>query len=218
MSIQYFEPKDRPYGLTYGQWTIKWWQWLLQIPKDKNPALDETGKNIEISQNNDYVSFLTGTFVNTIKTPHRIVTLPAGRAILIAIINYQANFMEDSMFKNESELKNHVINDIKDIVRHEVLIDNKKLEDGVYRVGSDPSLFPVKIAANIPHGVNGIPYGVNGVDDGSISSSAGITQAVADGYWIFLKPPPVGKYKIDLFGACTGGVRKIEAHYTINLV
>ncbi len=101
MEVQYFTPDERPYGITYGQWTAKWWQWLLAIPQDKNPALDETGKNIEPLQKDPNVTFLTGTFVNTIKVPHMTITLPASKAILFPAINYQANFIEDPIFSNE---------------------------------------------------------------------------------------------------------------------
>jgi hypothetical protein len=210
MEIGFFTPEDRPFGHTYGQWTAKWWQWLLQIPRDKNPALDETGKNIELNQTNESVSFLTGTFVNTIKPPHRKISLPAKKPILIPVINYQANFIEDPIFKDESELEKHVVGDIDDIVLHEVLVDGKRLDDGVFRVESEPTLFPVDIADDLPHGVNG-------VDTGSIAGIGGVTQAIADGYWAFLKSLPPGEHKIDLFGSCTGGSRKTEAHYYLNL-
>src|SRR6476620_8635300 len=138
MEVQYFTPDEKPYGLTYGQWTAKWWQWLLAIPRDKNPALDETGKNIEAMQHDSNVSFLTGTFVNTIKAPQRTITLPASKAILFPAINYQANFIEDPIFRNELELKRHVTADIDDIIVHNVELDEQEVP--TFRVGSDPSL------------------------------------------------------------------------------
>ena len=143
MELEYFTPDEKPYGLTYGQWTAKWWQWLLEIPRDMNPALDETGKNTEVMQKDSNVSFLTGTFVNTIKAPQRSMTLPASKSILFPAINYQANFIEDPIFKNELELKRHVIADIDDIVIHNVEVDGHEVP--TYRVGSDPLLFPVTI-------------------------------------------------------------------------
>ena len=45
-------------------------------------------------QRDPNVSFLTGTFVNTIRQPHRKLTLPAFGAILLPAKNYQANFIE----------------------------------------------------------------------------------------------------------------------------
>ena len=40
-----FSADSKPYGLTYGQWTAKWWQWAYSIPKEINPSYDDTGKN-----------------------------------------------------------------------------------------------------------------------------------------------------------------------------
>jgi hypothetical protein len=209
VELIYFRPEEKPYGLTYGQWTVKWWQWLLAIPRDQNPALDETGSKVERVQANPYVSFLTGTFVNTINTPRRTVALPSDKSILFPAINYQANFIEDPIFKNESELKRHVSADIDDIARHDVLLDGEYVPS--FRVASDPSLFPVQIANDLPHGTNG-------VDTGWVDGKGGQTDAVSDGYWTFLRPLPRGKHNIHLAGSCTGGARKTEAYYDISIV
>ena len=32
-----------PYGKSYGQWAVAWWQWGLGIPVTNNPVLDTTG-------------------------------------------------------------------------------------------------------------------------------------------------------------------------------
>ena len=108
-----------------------------------------------------------------------------------------------------SELKRHVSTDIDDIARHDVLLDGVFVPS--FRVGSDPSLFPVQIADDLPHGVNG-------VDTGWVVGKGGQTEAVADGYWTFLKPLSRGNHHIHLAGSCTGGARKTEAYYEISIV
>ena len=35
-----------PFGIHYYQWTESWWNWLISIPKDTNPALDVDGKHL----------------------------------------------------------------------------------------------------------------------------------------------------------------------------
>ena len=78
------------------------------------------------------------------KVPHRICRLSAGKAILFPTINYQANFLEDPIFPGESELKKHVYHDINDIAYNlGVLLDGVNIP--IYREGSDPTLFPVRI-------------------------------------------------------------------------
>src|SRR5947209_6336709 len=32
-------PCSKPYGLTYGEWSAKWWQWVYSIPVGTNPQL-----------------------------------------------------------------------------------------------------------------------------------------------------------------------------------
>jgi hypothetical protein len=32
-----------PYGITYAEWTDKWQEWVLEIPKDGNSISDVTG-------------------------------------------------------------------------------------------------------------------------------------------------------------------------------
>lgn len=207
MTFQFFTPDEKPYGFTYGQWTVKWWQWLLGIAKDDNPALDDTGKNTAVEQNNPNTWFLAGTFVGA-KVPHRICRLPAGKAILFPTINYQANFLEDPIFPGESELKKHVYHDINDIAYNLAVLDGVNMP--IYRVGSDPTLFPVRIAKGIPHGTNGNDEPILSVDDG-------LTNAVSDGYWVFLKPLPSGRHDLHLAGACTGGKRRTEAYYHLTI-
>lgn len=53
-------PRSRPFGLTYAQWSEKWWQWALSIPADENPLLDPTGENCGTGQSRR-VWFLAGT-------------------------------------------------------------------------------------------------------------------------------------------------------------
>src|SRR5215831_17578658 len=50
-----------PYGNTYGEWSARWWQWLMSIPSDKNPNLDPTGAHCAEGQIGP-VWFLAGTF------------------------------------------------------------------------------------------------------------------------------------------------------------
>ena len=35
LPIAVFPANSKPYGLTYGDWTAKWWQWGYSVPKDQ---------------------------------------------------------------------------------------------------------------------------------------------------------------------------------------
>jgi hypothetical protein len=196
--IGYFTPDSKPFGLTYGQWTVKWWQWALSIPKAINPVLDDTGKNAGVNQNGP-VWFLAGTFGEN-KVQRRVCTVPSGKSILLPVINYEMNPLESPQLKNEDELIRHVIEDIDDIVIKEALVDGNRTIP-IYRVHSDPLIFPLIIN-----------------DDNGIGISGGTTQAAADGYWVFLKPLSSGNHNIYFHGACRGGIRNVAAEYNLTVL
>src|SRR5262249_10337841 len=75
-----FPPGSEPYGLSYGEWSARWWQWLLQIPATTNPNLDSTGAHCTEGQSG-HVWFLAGSF-GTLPSPIiRNCTVPAGRSL-----------------------------------------------------------------------------------------------------------------------------------------
>lgn len=197
--IGYFTPDSKPFGLTYGQWTVKWWQWALSTPKSINPVLDDTGKNAYVNQN-ESVWFLAGTFGEN-KVPRRVCTIPSGKPVLFPVINYEMNPLEKPELKNEEELVRHVREDIDDIVIKDALADGNKVP--IYRVRSDPILFPLTIN-----------------NDNSLGIAGGTTQATSDGYWVFLKPLPSGNHNVYFHGSCGAGIstRNIAAEYQLTVL
>jgi hypothetical protein len=73
----------KPYGKTYGEWSAAWWRWALAIPADSNPITDQTGEDAAIGQSGS-VWFLAG---NVGGVTARTVTVPAGKALFIPILN-----------------------------------------------------------------------------------------------------------------------------------
>jgi hypothetical protein len=190
--VDFFTPEDKPYGLTYGQWTVKWWQWALSAPRAVNPLLDDTGENASLNQTGP-VWFLAGTFGEN-KIPRRSCSIPQNKAILFPVINYEMNELENPNIKAEPDLIKHVMEDIDDITVKEATIDGQVVP--IYRIASDPPIFSL----NINH-------------DNCIGVSGGTTEAAADGYWVFLKPLFQGKHHIYFHGACSGGTRNASAEY-----
>src|SRR5215210_4141888 len=68
-----FTTDSTPYGLTYGEWTARWWQWAYSIPRDVHPAYDDSGKYCAEGQSGP-VWFLAGTFEHPAE---RYCTIPA---------------------------------------------------------------------------------------------------------------------------------------------
>lgn len=53
-----YSTDDKPYGLTYGEWTENFWKWMIPIPQQDNPNLDSTGKKCMIKQTDPNVWYL----------------------------------------------------------------------------------------------------------------------------------------------------------------
>jgi len=80
-------PQAKPYGLTYGEWATKWWQYVYSIPVDDNPLFDETGALAGVNQSGP-VFFLVGV-INVSGTAERTITVPHGKSLFFPIINFE---------------------------------------------------------------------------------------------------------------------------------
>jgi hypothetical protein len=173
-----FPPSSRPYGLTYGEWSAKWWQWAESIPKENNPAADETGQKCSQSQNGP-VWYLAGTRGGPAV---RDCTIPAGKAILFPIINGECSYAEFPSIKTESELRACAKADQDKVRSIEATVDGVKLKDlQKYRVQSP--LFSITLPK-----------------DNVLGLEPQTTQAVGDGYYIILQPLSSGKHTVHFSG------------------
>ena len=148
-TFEYFTPTDKPYGLTYGQWTVKWWEWIWSIPDSNSPLRDNTGKNADVNQPEKDVWFLVGTWATEtmLTIPTRKVTIPFGRSLLFPIINCEANPIEYPDLKTDEDIVNHVVSDENTIVLKEVYINN--IGNTIQRVGLIQSCFHSKFLIEI---------------------------------------------------------------------
>jgi hypothetical protein len=195
-----FTSASKPYGKTYGQWTVEWWRWALSTPKSINPVVDKDGIFAGINQPGASVWFLAGKFGTTNEAfPHRECTVPFGRAILFPVINCEANPLEYPELKNEQQIIDHVSKDEDNIVKKMCIMNGERIP--VERVKSDPPTFPLTIDKDNPIGVK---------DGGSTVSSA-------DGYWVFFKPLPRGNYTLNFAGACENGRLNSGANYHLKV-
>jgi hypothetical protein len=176
-----FPADTMQYNLTYGEWTARWWQWAYSIPEDRNPVVDETGENCDEGQAGP-VWFLAGTFggLNV-----RNCEIPAGKSILFPVMNGACSKLEYPELQTESELRSCAISSNDAVTELMVTIDGQPINEQQlrsYRVQSP--LFEL----NLPEG-------------NLISGQAGSTQAVSDGFWVFLPPLTSGAHEIHFRGA-----------------
>jgi hypothetical protein len=165
---------SKPYGLTFPQWSEKWWQWMISIPQSQNPLNDDTGKNCGVGQNNSNVWFMTGTGSGTVV---RSCTVPSSKAILIQPAETECSYAEYPSLKAESELRSCAIEGDKVSSIH-VSIDGKNLQNPQNYIVQTP-LFDVSIPK-----------------DNIFAAPAGPSKAVSHAYVIFLEPLKAGKHDI----------------------
>jgi hypothetical protein len=169
-----FTTNSSPFGIAYGDWTAKWWQWALSIPQDANPVGDPTGNYCGQNQEGP-VWFLAGTFGGSAE---RACTIPEGKALLFAPINVECSYAEFPDLKTEADLRECAKSGQDLVTELDVTIDGAKLENlQDYRVQSP--LFNLTLPEN---NVFGLPVTT--------------TEAVSDGNWVFLKPLPSGNHTI----------------------
>ena len=195
-AVQYYSPDSRPYGLTYGQWTVKWWQWLASIPADTSPAADETGIHAAENQTDPSVWFLAGTLGG--KNVNRKCKIPANMSVLFPVINYEINPLERPDLKTDVDLVRHVVDDEDDVLNLTCTLDS--LAVPVFRITSDPAMFTLNIHQNNPFNIAG-----------------GVTRATSDGYWVFLKCLSPGEHDLYFAGSCSSGLRNVRATYDLRV-
>jgi hypothetical protein len=206
--IQFFGDIDRPYGITYGEWTAKWWDWIMPIQSEKSPLNDETGALWNTNQPSSDVWFLIGNFAteaSKYKTfPHRKIRMESGRSILFPVLNCMATFLEYSgppyYLKTHEDLIRHVERDVNSVVKKELFINNEKYDP--IRISSDPKIIKMTIFK----------------DNAFNIKNSGITDAAANGYWAFIKPLSKGNYKIHFEGSCESGRLSAGASYDLDIV
>ena len=177
-NIGIFPTDSKPYGLTYGEWSAKWWQWTYSIPEENNPISDTTGKECARGQNGP-IWFLAGSFGGTIE---RTCTIPVGKSIFIPIANVPCSPVEFPDVKTETDMSKCAKHFQDQITYLEVIVDGIKLTNlENYRVQSP--LFNFILPEN---NVFGTP--------------AGTYPAVGDGNYVILQPLSAGKHEISWKG------------------
>lgn len=206
--IQFFDNNDKIYGLTYGQWTVKWWDWIMPFPDAESPLKDETGAQWKKNQPSSDVWFLIGDFAEDPKKKRRytrvINDMDSGRSVLIPVLNCMATFLEYGgepwNLETHEDLLNHVAVDVSSVVKKDLFINGKRYHP--VRVSSDPKITKTTIIENNAFGIKNF----------------GITDAASEGYWAFIKTINKGHYTIRFEGSCENGSLCAGASYEIDVI
>jgi hypothetical protein len=178
-----YDPTCEPFGHSWKRWAANWCTWMLSIPKDRNPSIDSTGENCSSRQEDANVWFLTGSFGNT-GPIRRSCIIPFGKSILFPVLEKEDSFAEDIDLVNEAQLIQRCVDAMDRVLSLEASIDGDKVSNlTCYRVRSD--VFELTFPKDNVYGVK-----------------PGPTKSVCDGYWLFIKPLPLGVHSIQFAGEC----------------
>jgi hypothetical protein len=194
-NLAIFSPDSTPYGISYAQWTARWWQWLYSLPLDCNPLKDNIGNNCAINQSGP-VWFLAGSKGEAAK---RNCTISADKALLIPILNYGATLADEPDIKSEHQLQLLAKREMDKVLHLRVTFNGVQVNELKKNRIQSP-IFDVVLPKNSIFG-----------------GDAGPTRGISDGYWLFLKPLPRGQYTISNFGSCEAGRIKIGTNYDITI-
>jgi len=188
-NLAVYPPDENVLGMSYGDWSAAWWQYVLTYTNDVNPATDSTGQYCNEGQGGP-VFFLAGAASGTAA---RTCTIPAGKALFVPIINVECSTVEPPVFRgnNAQEARACAASWADGIGASslKVTIDGRKvLGLGLFRAVSPFYDFIVPPSNNY--------LGVDGVTSGS---------SVSDGYWVMVKPLSPGVHVIHFEGAWVSG-------------
>ena len=187
---QVFPIGSKPYGLTYGQWSERWWQFAVQ-----QTTLDFCAPTRPASP----VAFLTGTGnFGSIVPVTTFCTVPSGQALMFPLFNVEwsqaeanntpgscpvsaqpSGTSEAALLACASAQADHALLPGGSLTAD---IDGRTLGDLTSYRAVSPSLFEITPVTGNPFG---IPVG-----------NPPTTQALADGFWIILAPLATGTHTI----------------------
>lgn len=172
-------PQSKPYGKTYGEWSGHWWRWFMQHPIAAHPGIDDPSFDVTSGQSGQ-VWFLAAPF----GTVTRSVTIPAGKALFVALLNTE--FSSNEGFATEQEQRDTANFFADHIVVSSLTcsIDGNEVDDITeFRVESPQFTFTAP-------------------DPWIFTPAApGPGTFVADGYFVMLRPLSVGHHVLHFAGS-----------------
>ena len=174
-----FPPDSLPYGQSYGEWAAAFWQYAFAFPLEGHPFLDTPEYDFAARQSGKvwFWSAPDGPIM-------RHVTMPKGTSLFLTIRDVECSSLEEAPFfgateEEQRECANWFADHIRDVSVTINGVPVENLED--YRFETPQFEF----SAPTPW-----IFGATG----------GEGTAVGDGYFLMLKPLPVGTHTIHYKG------------------
>ena len=182
----------------------EWWVWALEIPTDQNPLID--ANPCDVDQHGRFF-FLAGVF-GTSDPIERTCTIPEGKAIFFPVYNYIQTYgglpngdPDPTSPPNLEGAIEVVRGNVDQATNLKASVDGTNINVNKLRSLTIPFEFTLP------------PDNIFGIMD---SSLLGPWEAVADGYWVALRPLSVGNHEISFSASHPDGVN-IDVTYHITV-
>jgi hypothetical protein len=191
-------PNSKSHGMTYGEWSAKWWQWVYSIPADQHPLNDglyipgeePTGDCSNGSSGQSGSVWFLGGGWSAAEVGNafyayavRDCAIPAGKALFFPIINAECSTLEGNGATEEA-LRACAIGLVDLAANLTATIDGVVIQDlDKYRAAS-----PLFTFGPLPEN------NLLGKAPGAVS------PAVADGVYLMLPPLSAGNHTIHFAG------------------
>ena len=184
-----YGPNASPLGISYAEWSARWWQWAFSLPLPNHPGTDTAAFDVAAGQSGD-VWFLAAPLQAApppVAPIVRSATIPAGKSIFLTMIDAEWSSLEGSTSADEQReiatwQADHIVPSSVSCTLDGVALKHP----ATYRFVSPQFAF-----------VAPIPWLFFDAASGSLG---GAGTAVGDGYFVFLKPLEPGQHELRITG------------------
>ena len=205
-SARVVRPHAAVINRTLGEWSAIWWKWAYGIPVTDNPVLDTTGAKAKFGDVGP-VFFLAGAF--TSGTVHRTATVPAEKFIFFPVLNSVNDNVGVSSRVTIDVLSGQLADALPLTTELHASVDGVAVPNlFTHREISPVFSYTLQLTDNVQQDV----FGNHGPD-----AVGTVFPAVADGFYLMLKPLSPGHHVINFGGSSPGLNFIIDVTYDITV-
>lgn len=189
-------PNSRVQGMTYGEWSAIWWEYVFSLPMDQNPLVGATGTACAYERNGNVAVVVVDPL-----SPEPIeCEVPTGTILFLDILSAECSTLEEAPFYggNEEELRacaeGFILHDL------EASIDGVPVQNIENYIHTSP-LFDFTLPEN----------NILGVDAGSTG------QSISNGAHLMLAPLTPGEHTIQFHASYPNLDFTVDTNYHITV-
>jgi len=203
-------------GKSIGEWSALWWKWALAIPVNDNPSLDKTGAKAKFGDVGS--AFFLANWLGPPPGPvSRSVMIPENKFIFVPIeVAADDNSGNGCIAPSTTPCAGRLTVDqlvtqldaFFNVTALHASIDSEPVND-LFEHRERAPIFGY--TEQLTDNVIEVVFGYAGPD-----SAGTVFPVVADGYYLMLRPLPVGQHTIS-FGGTLSGVGDLDITYHVTV-